>query len=413
MIKKAIYLGPCIAFLISTATPALAKLTISPSISLREEYNDNIFLTRTDREYDLITEIMPALSLTYSISHLDLNLDYGLNFKFYSRHSELNETGISETQTLKFQNQIRPLKSFFIDISDVYQRVPIDIRRPVALENIFVNMTDSNTFTISPYIEYPLTSTLSTRLGYSYSNVWYKDEEGNDSDSHSAFLSFNKQFSSRINATLKYDYLAYRPEKTDDYDRHQGSVGVTYQVTPNFQINGEIGEAKFDYKTAKDTTTTFWNIGTDYVFRITEGTSLGVNYGSSFHDSVTSGAYKSQRLDLRFKTGQRLKISVNPYYSIDKYIETNRKDKVTGIAVDISRALTGRINASLNGLCERQRFLPGDEEVHRYNFGSSLDYQLSPRIITSLGYTHNNTNSNIDTNDFHNNAVWLQARITF
>jgi hypothetical protein len=387
---------------------------MTPSISVRGEYNDNIFLRRTNREYDFITIITPAIKLRYAIYSLDFSLDYGLNFRFYSRYSKLNDTNISEAQTIKFQTQLRHLDRFFIDVTDVYERVPVDIRRPVALENVFVNMTDSNKFLVSPYIKLPLTSTLSTTFGYSYNNIWYRAVEAIDSESHSAFLGFNNQFSPRLNGRIKYSYFAYRPDNINDYDRHQGSIAITYQVTPALRVSGGVGKAKFDYKTTEDITTTFWNINSEYyVLELPENPTLSASYGSFFHDSVIAGVYKSRRFDLRFKTGEAFELTIHPYHSTAEYFETDRKDKVTGVAVDISRPLTKRISASLFTLWEKQKFLPQDEEVSRYSLRSTLEYGLTQNITAIIGYTYNSKNSNIDVNDFHNNVIWVEARLTF
>ena len=418
--KKIICLCLLTGVLVLTASPVSAefditkgKLNITTGVGLREAYNDNIFLTRTNREDDFITTISPSISFKYSLSSIDLSLDYGLNFTFYSQHSDLNDTSIGETQTLRFQNQIRPFNRVFIDISNVYMRVPIDANRKAAFDNIVVDMTDSNVFSISPYVKYPLSKTLSTRFGYSFTDTWYKSEEANDSNSHSAFLSLEKRFSKKFSTSLNYDYMAQRPEISESYDRHQGSVSATYRINPKFSINGQVGEAYFIYSNTDDIKTSFWNLGTDYTFEITKATTLGVSYGTSFHDSVTSGVYKSRRLDLRLTTGKELQIALNNYYTVDKYFKTGRKDKISGISIDLNKSLSTKISMSLNGLLENQEFLPEGESVVRYSVRNSFSYRLGKRITTSIGYTYNGTNSGTDTLDFHNNIVWLNAHVTF
>jgi hypothetical protein len=254
---------------------------------------------------------------------------------------------------------------------------------------------------------------LSTRFGYRFTNTWYKAEEANDSDSHSAFLSFDKRFSRKFSTSLNYDYRAQRPEISESYDRHQGSASATYRINPQFSINGEVGEAYFIYSNTDDIKSFFWNIGTDYAFEITKATTLGVSYGTSFHDSVTSGGYKSRRLDIRLTAGKELKIVLNNYYTVNKYLETDRKDKISGIAIDLNKSLSTKISMSLNGLLENQEFLPEGENVVRYSVRNSFSYRLGKRITTSIGYTYNGTNSGTDTRDFHNNIVWLNAHVTF
>ncbi|HDH04483.1 MAG TPA: TIGR03016 family PEP-CTERM system-associated outer membrane protein [Nitrospirae bacterium] len=415
--KKIIYLALLAVFFLSISAPSFAKLTVVPGVSVKEEYNDNIFLDVSSKEDDFITTVSPGVELEYSHGKsLDMRLDYGLNFRFYSDHSNLNDTSIRETQNVEFQSQARPFNRVFIDISDVYDRVPVDVRERFAIDNAYSNMTDRNTFSVSPYMILPLTSTISTTIGYSYSNIWHRAEEPVDSYSHSAFMTIDKRFSSKINAALKYRYLAYRPELSGDgtsvneYDRHEGSVGIVYQATEGFRINGEVGRSQTDFQGTDNTKTTFWNIGTDYNFG---SSNIGATYNYSLNDSPISGSFKSSRIDLRLETGRVLRLIVNPYYSSDKYININRKDKITGVAFNISKPLSGKVNASLDAELERQELLPEDEKVRRYSLGSSLDYRLSEGITAGIGYRYNERDSDTGADEFQNNIVRLQAKLTF
>ncbi|MEK7698611.1 MAG: TIGR03016 family PEP-CTERM system-associated outer membrane protein, partial [Nitrospirota bacterium] len=104
--KKIIFIGLYVAvFSFSALSSAMAKLDIKPALTLREEYNDNIFLTKTNREDDFITSVSPNIRLNYALSYLDLSLDYGLNFKFFAHHSELNLTSLTNTQTASLKHQ--------------------------------------------------------------------------------------------------------------------------------------------------------------------------------------------------------------------------------------------------------------------------------------------------------------------
>lgn len=428
-------------FLFLSVVPSFAKVDLTAGVSLRESFNDNIFLTRTDREHDFITTFSPAISLKYTpMRYLDLSLDYGLNFRLYSRHNELNDTSMDETQAIKFKTQIKPLNNLFIDISDIYQRVPIDVRRQVALDNVFVNMTDSNIFSLSPYIQVPLTSGITATVGYGYTNNWYKEGEAIDSESHSAFVTLNKQFPSRLNLGLKYDYFVYRPDMPGDYNRHQGSVSAQYQATQDLIVWGEIGHSYLDFKYSPNMDEGFWNVGTEYKMAVLGGTSIRAAYSVALSEglisqslpamgyvvfkvndtlyfypvvfektSTTIGATRIKRLDVNITSGKNLKVGVNPYYLVEDEITTSRKDKALGVNVNISKTLTQKLDASLNGIWERQRFLPEDEKARRYSISGILDYKFGKRITAGIGYTFNSKNSNVDANDFHSNIIWVQS----
>jgi hypothetical protein len=419
MKKSIVFCGFLAIMLMSTASYSLDKFKIIPSVSVTEEYNDNLFLAESDTEDDFITTVFPKIEIHSSPNrYLDLDLNYGLRFKIYADHSDLNDTSIRETQNVEFDAQARPLNRLFIDITDTYKRVPIDVDDSVAEGNVFFNMTERNTFFISPYVELPVTTTVSTRVGYSYTNIWHSDDESIDSDSYSAFVTLDKRFSSKVEGTLRYSYQAYRPESTDvqdiieEYDRQEGSAMVVYRANPNLEIRGEIGQAWTDFEEEEDddTDNTFWSVETTYSFGSSE---VGAGYSYDLLDSSTAGAYKSQRIYLSFATGKTLRLTVTPDYTENKYLNVDRKDELSGIALEISRPLSQKIDIVLTGAAETQKFLPEDREVDRYSLGGILNYIVSRSITASAGYRFNNRDSTLDTADFDNNIAWLQAEVIF
>ncbi len=310
--KKRTFICLASLILLSTSISSFAKFSISPSVGIKETYTDNLFLSETDREDDLITTINPALSLTYSpFSSLDLSLNYGLNFRFYVNHSELNDTSLSETQNVRFTTQFRPFNRVFIDVSDVYQRVPVDERENFVIDNPVENMTDSNVFRISPYVKIPITSTVTTQFGYSYRNVWYDEEQSNNSEGHSAFFTLSKQFPFPLTSSVNYDYLIQEAENSSDYERHQWSVDARYQVSKNLLVWAQGGIAYFDFEGSSSSVVVadpltgipvravaiqeenteeepLWSAGADYHMKMFGGSDVGVSYSESFTDPATS-----------------------------------------------------------------------------------------------------------------------------
>lgn len=436
-----------IVLLFTIVSPSGAKFNIVPSVSVLERYNDNIFLTESDQEDDFITIFSPKIILNYSPNKdLDINLDYGFNFRFYSRHSELNDTSIRETQRANLQAQARPFQRFYVDVSDVYRRVPEDIRSEIVPDNEFENMTDSNIFSVSPYIEFPFTSTILSRFGYRYTDTWFKSDEGNDSESHSIYTSLTKKFPMGLNVALNYNYIAYRPKLTDKYEGHQGTLSMDYQVSSDFKIWGGIGKTYIDFSSTSNEESDIWHVGSEYNLDILGGSTIRTTYNvflsntdieidarhypdvievtdiesylteSYFlrdRNSVSTGITETERFDLSITTKKHFDFTINPYYKEEDELETSRLDKITGIAVYIQKPLTTKLSVSLDGLWERQKFLPDDEKVKRYIAGGSFDYILSRSITTSIGYKYNERDAEAAEDDFRNNIVWVQATLIF
>lgn len=451
MMEKQATLGfvvSAVLFLTVTVSYAAPELILTPSVRVEERYNDNIFLSETDKEDDFITVLSPHIALGYHPNrYLDLDLDYGFNFRFYADHNELNDTSIRETQHADLRVQARPLNRVFIDVYDTYRRVPTDIRLKVATGNEHENMTDSNHFSVSPYVDIPLTSTLLSRFGYRFSNVWYKDDLGNGSDSHTAYVSLTNQFLSDLSASLNYNYSAYRPEITNDYDAHHISVTFDYRVAANLRLWGGAGRSYIDFDNRSNSKSDFWDAGAEYKIDELGNTTISVAYNSSLSNSenryrnirnagsqstaniqeilqrqgdlqsesnsISAGVSETKRLDVKLVTGKNVDLTINPYYSTSEELETDRKDEVLGVDAKIEKDLTTKLTLILDGLWEKQEFSPQDNEVLRYSASSSFDYMLSRSIVASAGYRYNERDSDVSGDDFTNNIVWLQARMTF
>jgi uncharacterized protein (PEP-CTERM system associated) len=190
-------------FCLTLVSISYAELRVTPSVSIREEYDDNIFLASDNEEGDFITSIYPSINLSYTTNFVTLSLDYGMNFRLYMHNSYLNETDLADTQRAKLDSTISLYREIlFLKVFDEYARIPIDVRRQTAIDNAFVNMTDINRFRVNPYLELPLSSTLKLRTGYSYENIWYRYKEGDSAQIHLITTGLLKELSPKLSASL-------------------------------------------------------------------------------------------------------------------------------------------------------------------------------------------------------------------
>jgi hypothetical protein len=405
------------AMMISTS---YARVVFKSDISVKEEYNDNIFLTENEKEDDFITTVSPKIALEYSPNKmLDLSLDYGFNFRIYGRNDDLNDTSLRETQSIRFDAAARPFSRIFLNVTDIYDRVSIDQRRRTALDNAFFNKTDRNIFTISPYAVLPVTSSASVTAGYEYINTWYDDSEASDSDSHSFFGSLDKKFNPKLTGFLKYRYTDYRADMSnltagvDDYDKHEGTAGAAYVVNPRIQLSGEIGQSYLNSGELDDSDSLIWNVMGAYNQETEGALSAAVSYGKSFYNSIINGASKQERADVNVEFGRIYKISLNPYYRVDKFVNIDRKDEVAGISSTISHNVSRKITVSVSGSFEYQEFLPESNEVEQYRVGTGLDYRIGKNMTVGAGYIFNKRESDRNSDDYDNNIAWIQGKAEF
>jgi hypothetical protein len=114
------------ALLLFSASESFGQiLNLTPSLSLSERYDDNIFQTSTDKETDFVTIVTPGIQLRYQpASDTLLELDYRTDFEFFAQNTEQNQIG--QRGTLRFSSPITPFLSLTMSDSLIITEEPGD-----------------------------------------------------------------------------------------------------------------------------------------------------------------------------------------------------------------------------------------------------------------------------------------------
>jgi hypothetical protein len=450
--------------LISVLVPTTgwAEFRVAPSLLVGEEYNDNIYLDAEDEESDFITTINPSLNFYWSTRLVDLNLDWGLRFRYYLKNSEENEDSLDQAQRARLDARFNLMHEvLFLDISDTYERVTIDESEKGAIGNDLVNLTDSNTLRINPYLQLQPWRTVITRLDYIYENVWYDDPEGIDSNTHTASLTVSKELTGKMTGRITGSHTIYRPKSREeryiddiddaqDYDRNDATVGLTYRVTERLTLDGHYGKAWIEYKNVDDPILgsggggdlsngditvdslndfddqdlDLWGINARY--QLTEEVSFGGGYNVTTDHTVSEGMIKTEGVDAFLQYARRNRIALRAHATTDDYLTQDREDDSWGMELDGDIPWTNRMGFDYQLAYtdyDNKDPIEGDEQYKRYGlrFGLYRDMKLGRFRI---GYTYNknvsdeddDTNNIVydgDNNDYTNNIVYVEMRFTF
>ncbi len=157
--------------ILSIATVAQgAEFEMHPSLAVSEEFTDNVFETRTNRTSDYITQTLPGLAMSYKAPALTANLDYVFDYRHYARNTVPDDIA----HTLSADGHLTAVKNLlFLDVSDEYQRVSLDVTRDVTKESLFVDQTDRNVVTASPYLMFNPMERIMVKTGYRFIDVRY------------------------------------------------------------------------------------------------------------------------------------------------------------------------------------------------------------------------------------------------
>jgi uncharacterized protein (PEP-CTERM system associated) len=65
--------------------------TFTPSLTLQEAFNDNVFQTASDRRWDLITYVTPGLAIYGDTQNVQLRFNWAPSLEWYARNSQLDQ----------------------------------------------------------------------------------------------------------------------------------------------------------------------------------------------------------------------------------------------------------------------------------------------------------------------------------
>lgn len=141
----------------SPASVSAADMLLKPFVAISEEVTDNIYEQAIGRRQELTTRLRPGATFTYHSPLWRWDTAYTFEYRNYARNSRNNE--YNHDAALK--GNLALVDNFlFLDLSDTYHRVTLDISRDAATESsLFLNQTDQNIAIISPYMLWRLRGT--------------------------------------------------------------------------------------------------------------------------------------------------------------------------------------------------------------------------------------------------------------
>ena len=219
------------------------EFKLTPSIAVRQEYNDNIFFDSSREKDSMVTRVIPGLELIERTERLDLRLAGAVTPFFYWDESDLNSVDqeYSGKAIYAFTDRLSAGAEAAVRVDHQPDR---DIR------------TTGFTYGDNRRIQqiyggnmgYQFTELTSADLSYRYSREDWRsggdeDEDLEDYDSHAVTLGLNRDLGAakgvtvgRVNAGYaRYDY------DTSKTDYWFGTVGVRHRLSEIFSITADGG----------------------------------------------------------------------------------------------------------------------------------------------------------------------------
>jgi len=259
--------------------PVVAQRQVEfiPAISVRETYDDNIFLSQRNERSDYITAVTPSLTFNTLSEYTKLGLNYRPTFVWYADFSENNTT--RHQGTVSWEQQMTQYLSFNLTNTYLRSEDPLDdsedfdaerrtrnkywtnraraslgfvfgpenrldvgyVRNDRENEDIRLNDAEIN----APFMNltYWFDVKNGIRLRYTYWDVTYSRED--DFTSHEPEVQYLRRFSPQSVGYLAYTYSTRDFEgTTEDFVVHTGAAGLDHAFSPEYSIRARAGYFK-------------------------------------------------------------------------------------------------------------------------------------------------------------------------
>ncbi|PKN42140.1 MAG: TIGR03016 family PEP-CTERM system-associated outer membrane protein [Deltaproteobacteria bacterium HGW-Deltaproteobacteria-18] len=398
-------------FLMTAGSPAWAEPEWQASLSVSEEYNDNIREERHGKD-DFVTTVRPGLSYKHVGARTLLETNYSGAWHHYasgSRDQEFNHNAMLHGLLDAWDG------FFFLDVRDTYRMVNQDRTRGEALEDdSTIDQLQQNIFTFSPFFTPRFGQRGQAKVGYAYSNIWYDEDDRDTKNIHRGFVDAEYELSGQTALLSGYSYTQELWED-EILDRNIAYLGGRYAYAENGVAYLKAGPQHTRYRNSDTSSSSlFWDAGLDHDFG---AVLLHLSTGVSFEDDPETGETYERRFGtLRLsKTWSRTTGSV--FSTLEEY--EDRSDEVgdgetvrrTLLGLNLSHELSERMTVSMGLIHDFQN--RSDDDTRRLYANIGLNYALSERMKLGCWYRFKDSSSDDEEDDYEVNRVGVQLSMTF
>jgi hypothetical protein len=231
----------CLSVLWLSLGPQLSlagEFQLTPSLSLREEYNDNIFFDTQNAESDFITRITPGLELTDKTERLDARVRAELPIFWYAHDTELDDVDQHYSGNLVYLLTDRLSTSLNAGYSRTSQP-----DRDILETGLVIGTAIRHQYYGGVSGEYSLSEISKVGLAYDYLSDVYLGPGYTDVQSHNAYLVFARDLSKTIvntqgRFTLGFSLFDFSGSRVENYT---AMVGAVRKVTELYSLSADVG----------------------------------------------------------------------------------------------------------------------------------------------------------------------------
>ena len=398
-----------------------------PIVSVKGEYSDNLNLTKTNKNEDYITTVMPGIRFSNMGERAGVDLEYTLGAVFYGKKTNLNY--ISHNASLDVKVMTASHVNFYLKESFVRSDEPREqeyFTEPAANRYVLATTTERAVYwrnVVAPTIEYQFGP--ESRLGVTYRNNMYRTDSpsGQNSQEHYINPFFSYWFNKRNGIGLEYGLTYGEFDKNPDLTGHRANARYTHRFTPRYSLFTEYTYLKRSFDSAGSSAS---SSSPDYE---THEPSIGMKFllSAALTASVQAGYFWTRLKTGTGKEGVSYKgdlantdprttygLSLQGGYTEDFFTAQNlgfiRYHRLTGF---FNHMLGRQISLGCSGNVEYAEFETSDRRDTIWGISVRGAYSPLKWLTFALEATHRENQSNVDAFVYIENRGMLRIIVMY
>ena len=348
------------------------------SLTVKEEYQDNVFFDQSEDE-DFITSVIPEIQLNHQVDAVRLAMRARLAGLYFHKNDELNEINPSCGAGVNYNTERLNVGADYGFLRD--SRKDRDLEETGIVISNRVRKRHTGSFSLG----FTLSETASLGLNFGITDDAYEDDEGQDQTSQSFTVYYGRQITEKQTLQLHTGFSRddYESQTVDGYILFvRGLRAITEKLKTTADIGIQYTKSRLDYEVPffMDRERDSWN----WTGKL--DLSYGGEYGSGSvllkkGIQATSGTGgSSDRTEavakIRYRILERLSSSLSTGYAINK--------------------------------TDSESFFTRDKDIRTFRAGWGLNYQIGKDLYFSVSYRYIRQKDETTDTSTKENTAYMQ-----
>jgi len=363
--------------------PRRAPVSITPTLTVTQEYNDNILLNNDDRRSDFITGFTPGITLSVERATYRFLAGYNFTAELYWKEENEARNDAFSRHNLDVDGTWRVNRRLTLTLTDVFAfSTDTNLLAP---EGVATGAQDAYGNTLTGSAAYALTPLTTLRGTASWTLLRFEDDELQESDVYRVDGTVEHAFTRRVTGTAGYQFGYFDIEREERVTTHTPRVGVIVRATPTITLSLSGGPS---LEVREDSSRIVPAVTAAYRQRFAFGAAslaydryIGIagGLGGTTENQAITGSLEFTRL------ARGLTLALTPRYAI---IESD-DDRIDVQSLTVALQATYRINAWVAAVASYQFFRQRSDTVVLSPTGSSLANDIDQNRVfvgMQIGY---------------------------